>query len=137
MTDAHTAAVLATASQFHDEWRAPRALPGGGYEPRPKTTRDADWIAVHGTDQVDIANLAFSELPCDWQADNLRAATQAVSLVLMAGGAVHDSWASANGAWAPDEQKLAFPLLSAAEQEKDLAAIELAARNLRAALNAA
>ena len=51
----------AVASVLHDEWRKPRLLPDGTYDPRPKE--------VAGT-IFDIANLSYSELPHKFQLEN-------------------------------------------------------------------
>ncbi|MFQ6324956.1 hypothetical protein ACLMAL_02330 [Nocardia sp. CWNU-33] len=58
---------LELATRLHDNWRAPRLLRDGSYEPRPKPTIDPDWIAATGTDTVDIANVEHRDLPKDWQ----------------------------------------------------------------------
>ena len=53
------------------------------YEPRWMTTTDNAWIKLQGSDQVDIANTAYPDLPSDWQAENLAAAARALSPVRM------------------------------------------------------
>ena len=72
---------LEVGSRLHDNWRAPRKLEDGTYNPRMKPTSDAKWIAAHGTDQVDIANTSFEDLPADWQEENLLAGREAVDIV--------------------------------------------------------
>ncbi|PIR05512.1 hypothetical protein COV56_02355 [Candidatus Kuenenbacteria bacterium CG11_big_fil_rev_8_21_14_0_20_37_9] len=67
---------------LHDEWRKPR-LKDGLYESRVKKTKDQDWIKAHrGTDEVDIANTDYINLPSDWQAENKASAEVAVDEVL-------------------------------------------------------
>lgn len=72
---------LEVGSRLHDNWRAPRKKEDGTYEPRMKPTSDAKWIEEHGTDQVDIANTSFENLPMDWQEENLLAGREAVDIV--------------------------------------------------------
>ena len=72
---------ISMASDLHEAWRKTRLRPEGGYEPRIKKTKDQKWINEHGTDEVDIANCTFSQLPSDWQYENLAAATVAVDEV--------------------------------------------------------
>jgi hypothetical protein len=123
------------AGRFHDAWRAPRKLPDGAYEPRAKTTTDPAWIKKHGTDQVDIANTRYRDLPADWMRENQESARIGVQLVDEArtGGVdvrserfmeeassvVHDKWLVRNRDWAPEEQRRPYELLSEAEKEKD------------------
>lgn len=125
----------AVSDRLHEAWRAPRRLPGGGYEARVKTTTDQAWIRRHGTDQVDIANTRYKDLPADWQKENKESATVAVRLVddasrrgvdlkgeefmESASERVHDAWLRRNGEWAPPEQKLPYQELSQVEKEKD------------------
>ncbi|MEV0195965.1 hypothetical protein [Nonomuraea sp. NPDC050691] len=123
------------AGRLHDTWRASRRLPGGGYEPRIKPTTDQAWIRRNGTDQVDIANTRYRDLPADWQKENKESATVAVRLVSdarkrgddltsdefmeTASEKVHVAWLRRNGEWAPPEQQLPYRELSHAEKEKD------------------
>ena len=44
-------------------------------------TRNKEQISEHGTDEVDIANSSFAELPSDWQKKNLEAARVVINLV--------------------------------------------------------
>lgn len=130
------------AGRLHDIWRAPRRLPGGGYEPRIKTTTDRAWIERHGADQLDIANTRYRDLPADWQKENKESATVAVRLVADArkrgvdldsekftedaSERVHDAWLQRNGAWAPPEQQLPYRRLSEVEKEKDRVVVRAA-----------
>ncbi|MGN9836798.1 hypothetical protein ACTMTI_01615 [Nonomuraea sp. H19] len=123
------------ASRLHDKWRASRLLSDGTYDPRIKTTTDKAWARRHGTDQVDIANTRYDDLPVDWQKENRDSATVAVKAVHGArkNGAdlrsadfmedaseqVHDAWLQRNKDWAPPEQSLKYGDLSEVEKEKD------------------
>ena len=51
------------------------------YSPRMKKSEDAVWTEKHGTDDVDIANTKFEDLPSNWQYENTEAAKVAVDLV--------------------------------------------------------
>ncbi len=68
-------------SDLHEEWRKGRLKEGWTYEPRIKETKDAEWISKNWTNQVDIANTKFEDLPSDWKYENLEAAKVAVDLV--------------------------------------------------------
>lgn len=98
-------------SDLHEAWRAPRKLEDGTYEPRMKKSKDEAWNALHGTDDVDIANCSFDELPSNWQYENLEAAKVVIGLVYdktIAGGVltpeeveelssiIHDEWLKRN-----------------------------------------
>ncbi len=73
--------VVSVASELHDAWREPRKLEDGSYEPRVKKTSDSKWSDEHGTDEVDIANTSFEDLPTDWQKENADAAEVAYGLL--------------------------------------------------------
>ena len=130
-------------SDLHEAWRAPRKFDDGTFDPRMKKTKDEEWISSHGTNEVDIANCSFEELPSDWQYENLEAARVVIGLVYdktMAGksftdeemddmGAIiHEEWLQRNQ-WVYDPNygvpKLAVPYseLSKEEQDKDKAQI--------------
>lgn len=129
--------VDAVASSFHEDWRASRKLPGGGYEPRPKTTVDQKWIRAHGTDRVDVANTRYRDLPADWQQNNKASADVAVrsiyegkrqgadvrspEFIESASKNVHDAWLDRNGELAPLDQRLAYEDLTEEEKAKDRA----------------
>ncbi|MGN1298934.1 MAG: hypothetical protein ACI4UE_03005 [Candidatus Scatovivens sp.] len=68
-------------ADLHESWRAGRKKEDGTFEPRMKKTKDEKWIKSHGTNEVDIANCTFAELPEDWKKENLEAAKVAVNLV--------------------------------------------------------
>lgn len=133
------------ASDLHEAWRAPRKREDGTYEPRMKKSKDEEWNKTHRTDDVDIANLSFEELPSNWQYENLEAAKVAIDqafdevmnrygidaddtvpsdLVDDMAAEVHEEWLSRN-AWVYDEkygnpdQAKPYSELSWEEQEKD------------------
>ena len=68
-------------SYLHEEWRKTRLKEDGTYESRMKKSKDPEWTQRHGTDDVDIANTSFEDLPSNWQYENLEAARVAVDLV--------------------------------------------------------
>ena len=130
-------------SDLHEAWRAPRKLEDGTYEPRIKKSKDEVWNESHQTNEVDIANCSFEELPSDWQYENLEAAKVAINEVydkVVAGeeitpedleqiaSIIHEEWLKRND-WVYDEQygdpSLAVPYeeLSKEEQDKDKAQI--------------
>jgi hypothetical protein len=128
-------AVVALATALHEDWRKGRLQEDGTFEPRVKVTKDEAWIAAHGTDQVDIANTDFPELPTDWQAENQAAAEVVVDVLGEANGAVdladkaqsdyvgskiHDAWLSRNDWAAGGELDVPFAQLPPGEQAKDL-----------------
>lgn len=140
------------ASRLHNEWRAPRLRDDGFYEERPKQVRDdQEWIAEHGTDQVDIANTDYRDLPLDYRRENQESAKVALPLALdeyLAGRdparagfvedaseQVHIAWLDRNRDWAPPDQSLPYSRLSEEEKEKDRvvvrAAVDLINEQLR------
>lgn len=128
------AQVAEVASQLHEDWRVTRLQEDGSYEPREKTTTDANWIEAHGTDTVDIANSTYDQLPEDWKAENKAAADVAVGLyregvgtgdttsdafVEGASSAIHDAWLERN-TWAKDgELDVPYDQLPEDEKAKD------------------
>lgn len=133
--DPHAEAVAAVASALHEDWRKTRKQEDGTFEPRIKGTKDEAWIAAHGTDQVDIANTDYANLPEDWQAENKAAAGVVVGILDEAngrvdlsneeqrqyvGGRIHDAWLERN-TWAKGgELDVPFAQLPPAEQAKDI-----------------
>ncbi|HNU76526.1 MAG TPA: hypothetical protein PKL88_02325 [bacterium] len=126
-------------SVLHDEWRKTRLKEDGTYEPRIKHTKDEGWIESHGTDEIDIANTSFEDLPSDWQYENRASAYVTMSLIYEAGmsgenlddsfvdkasSKLHDAWLDRNGSWAPAEQKVSFDELSEEEKDKDRVIIQ-------------
>ena len=137
------------ASEFHNNWRAARKLEDGTYDPREKTTKDAAWVEKHGTDKVDIANTDYVDLPADWQQENKDAAEVVMELIAgnngqridtsdveqyeQVGQHVHKAWLSRpNNAYALDGPlDIPFKYLSAEEQAKDIAQVQVANRLVR------
>ena len=139
-------------SDLHEVWRAPRKREDGTYEPRMKKSKDEAWNASHGTDDVDIANHSFAELPSNWQYENLEAAKVVIGLVfdkVMAGTeitneelremafVVHDEWLKRNS-WVYDPNygnpslAVSFDKLSKEEQDKDIAQLIPAIEKVKA-----
>ena len=129
---------VAVASALHEDWRKTRKQEDGTFEPRIKGTKDETWVAANNTDQVDIANTKYDDLPADWQAENKAAAEVVVGLMEEAaasgatvdlnepnhlayvGGRIHDEWLARNE-WANGgELDVPFAQLPPAEQAKDI-----------------
>ena len=53
-------------SDMHEVQRNSRKREDGTYESRIKKSKDEEWNLTHGTDEVDIANCTFEELPSNW-----------------------------------------------------------------------
>lgn len=142
-------------SDLHEAWRAPRKREDGTFEPRMKKSKDEAWNASHGTDDVDIANCSFEELPSNWQYENLEAARVAIELVYektmanepitpeeleQMAATIHEEWLKRNS-WVYDpnygDPKLAVPYeqLSKEEQDKDKAQIGPAQAKVQAYMN--
>ena len=141
--EARDAAVTALASEFHENWRKTRLDADGSYEPRVKPTEDQAWIETHGTDQVDIANTAYEDLPLDWQAENAAAAAVVVDVMNEHNGVVdidnptirssvgekiHTAWLSRNGRAKGGELDVPFDELPQDEQDKDIDQVSVAQR---------
>lgn len=123
------------SSGLHQILRNSRVLPAGGYEPRWKPTKDKEWVQNHGTDQVDIANSNYAQLPKDWQEENrlavefivkefvekeVVATPENTKMVNHIGSKIHNAWLSRNS-WAKNgELDVPFAKLSSEEQEKNL-----------------
>ena len=126
----------ALGSDLHEAWRAPRKKEDGTYEPRIKKSTDEYWNVSHGTDEVDIANCSFEQLPSNWQYENLEAARVAIDLVYdktISGEAftpdeveemaavIHDEWLKRND-WVfnPEygDPKLAVPYAQLSKKNK-------------------
>ena len=120
-------------SLLHDEWRAPRKQQDGTFEPRAKKTKDQAWSEKHGTDEVDIANTDYANLPEDWKGENKISAEVAMNeiykaieigqelnddFVEQASEVIHVKWLERNGNWAPTEQNKPYDELSEEEKEK-------------------
>lgn len=131
----------ALGSDLHEAWRAPRKKEDGTYEPRIKKSKDQIWNEIHGTDEVDIANCSFDQLPSNQQYENLEAARVVIELVydkVLSGeqftkneieemaNIIHNEWLKRND-WVFNPEygnpQLAVPYeqLSKEEQDKDKA----------------
>lgn len=149
------ALAYALGSDLHESWRASRKLENGAFEPRIKKSKDLAWNERHGTDEVDIANCSFEQLPLDWQYENLEAAKVAIAQVYdkitagepimpeeleQMGANIHEEWLKRNS-WVYDsnygDSKLAVPYekLLKEEQDKDKAQVKLAQAKVLAFLN--
>lgn len=145
----------ALGSDLHEAWRAPRKKEDGTFEPRIKKSKDETWNTNHGTDEVDIANCSFEQLPSNWQYENLEAARVAIELVYdkvianeqitpeeleQMGATIHEKWLERN-AWVYDpnygDPKLAVPYeqLSKEMQDKDKAQINPAQKIVQDYMN--
>lgn len=154
-TTVKNALSYALGADLHEAWRAPRKKDDGTFESRIKKSKDEKWNESHGTDEVDIANCTFSELPSNWQYENLEAARVAIELTydkIMAneiitpeelekmGAIIHEEWLKRNE-WVYDpnygDPKLAVPYLelSKEEQDKDKAQIGPAIEKVKAYRN--
>lgn len=125
--------VQRVAAQVHEAWRAQWRREHGD-EPRIKRTRDSAWSAAHGTNCVDIAGTSFSDLPDDWQEENLRNAEVSVDAVLASVDAgepldatrieilaetVHAAWLVRNGDRAPPHQQRPYADLDESDKDRD------------------
>lgn len=141
--EAREAAVAALGTAFHEDWRKTRQNEDGSFEPRVKGTKDESWIEANGTDQVDIANTDYANLPADWQAENKAAAEVVVDIFEdrdgsvdlsdeetrnEVGAVVHDAWLSRNEWARGGDLDVPFVELSEAEQSKDLDQVVVAQR---------
>lgn len=145
----------ALGSDLHEAWRALRKREDGTFEPRIKKSKDEVWNASHGTDEVDIANCSFEELPANWQYENLEAARVAIELVYdktmsrepitqeeleEMGSVIHEEWLKRNS-WVYDsnygDPKLAVPYiqLPKEEQDKDKSQVGPAQAKVKAYMN--
>ena len=129
------------ASALHEDWRKTRLQEDGTFEARVKSTKDEAWIAGHGTDQVDIANTEYVDLPEDWQAENKAAAEVIVGIlsestevpdlsdeehINMVGEKIHTAWLARNE-WAKGgDLDVPFKDLPADEQAKDINQLKIA-----------
>jgi len=129
------------ASALHEDWRKTRLQEDGTFEGRVKPTKDEAWIAGHGTDQVDIANTEYVDLPEDWQAENKAAAEVIVGIlsestevpdlsdeehINMVGEKIHTAWLARNE-WAKGgDLDVPFKDLPADEQAKDINQLKIA-----------
>jgi len=126
----------AIAALLHQDWQLTRLQEDGSFEPRIKSTKDAEWSAAHdGATELDIANTPYEDLPEDWKAEN-KAAGEVVATLLESlgpdidlqdpdqrtsvGNRIHNEWLSRNE-WAKGgDLDVPFDELPADEQAKDL-----------------
>lgn len=134
-------AVNALANEYHEDWRQTRAQEDGSFEPRIKDTSDEAWVESHGSNQVDIANTSYDDLPADWQAENKAAAVAVVDIMLdnsgdldlanseirsKVGDQIHSAWLSRNEWASGGDLDKPFDDLPLDEQEKDIRQAEIA-----------
>ena len=74
----------ALGSDIHEAWRATRKREDGTFEPRIKKSKDEAWNEAHGTDEVDIANCSFNELPSSLIEKQFLFALRILDLILYA-----------------------------------------------------
>lgn len=124
-------------SDLHEAWRTTKKREDGSYEPTKRKSKDETWNSAHGTDEVDIANCSFEELPTNCQYDNLASAKILINLVfdkVMAGevlsleeeetyaSIIHEEWLRRNS-WVFDSEhgnpKLAVSYINLPQEDKD------------------
>lgn len=151
------ARVMVLGVVLHELWlRTRHRLPDsekmyadGRLEPRIKRTTDEDWVKAHcGVDEVDIASKFFTDLPYDWEAENLAAADVIDELVQEFGGAeyidltndevrqkcgeiIHNKWLERNTYAKGGDLDVPFTELSDDEQTKDLVQLRFAIEVLK------
>lgn len=129
---------------LHEDRRQLSKLEDGTYKPRIKKSKDEKWNSIHGTDEVDIANCSFEDLPRDWQYENLEAARVVINLVfdrvmnderikkdqvIEMATIVHDEWLKRNS-WVFDSNygnpvlAVPFDKLPKEEKEKDISQVK-------------
>ena len=125
------ALVIATAISAHAKLCA-------GYQQRQKPyikeTKDAAWVEVHGTNQVDLCATALDALPQDWYKERIAGSEIAVDALLdaeakgrdldanfieEASELLHRKWLERNSTRASDIQKFDYAALPEVEKEKD------------------
>jgi hypothetical protein len=134
------------AAKLHEDWRQTRLREDGSYEPRVKETADKAWVEAHGTDQVDIASTAYSDLPKDWQSENRTAARVVYDLIdnpdtrgmvisapenpSPVGQRVHEAWLGRNDWAASGDLGVPFDELPPDEQAKDIRQVDIGRQSL-------
>jgi 2'-5' RNA ligase len=133
------------ANALHEDWRKTRKQADGTFEPRVKKTKDQKWIDAHDSDEVDIANTSYDDLPGDWQAENKAAGEVVQRILKQRGGTVdlsdektrlevgeeiHKAWLSRNDWAAGGDLDVPFAELPKDEQDKDTDQIKVAMRAL-------
>ncbi|MCX6755440.1 MAG: hypothetical protein NT068_02790 [Candidatus Nomurabacteria bacterium] len=122
------------ASLIHESWRKGRYnSETNSYAPRIKIVQDQEWINKHdGINELDIANSPFSELPADWQQENILSATVAIEKIKDALFLIHDNWLDRNDTYADPDQKVQYSRLSKDEKNKDIEVLEDTLKVMRA-----
>lgn len=141
--------IIKLGGLLHDEWREPRKIDDGKYEPRVKvfaktTDGKEKWfdenklpVDAQEIKRQDIANTSFQELDPSWQEENKKAADVAMGEVFRAvkdkkvldekfieeaSAIVHDKWLERNS-WVKDPNygnpDLAKPYQDLSEEEKE------------------
>ena len=123
-------------SDLHEAWRHQRKLDMGKYEPLLKQSKDEEWNVKNRTDEADMANLTFENLPFNCQDEYLETASIALDLVfnkIMNGNfnpneldnmatIIHEEWLKRND-WVFDadygEPELAVPFAKLYKAEKE------------------
>ena len=133
--------VTQLSSILHDDWRVPRKQEDGTFKSRTKKTKDNTWSEKHGTNEVDIANTDYVNLPKDWKSEYIISAEVAMDeiykaiengqelndgFVEQASEVIHIKWLERNGSWAPAEQNKPYAKLSDKEKGKDRVIIKRA-----------
>ena len=129
----------AIGSVLHNEWRKPRLLPSGTYDPRIKTVKNKE---TGEEVAYDIANLNFIQLPMVYKKSNMdsaHCACQAVEAAYFAGKDVtssefmehaselqHIQWCENNKSWADAELLVPYDDLIEEEKEKDRVIVHIA-----------
>lgn len=122
------------ASILHEVWRKSLQIMDGKYKPRVRKTTDQAWITKYNTDQVDIANTDYVNLPLDWQAENYATAaviTDAIEyataknielddkFVETTSNVVHIKWLERHGDNVSKSQGVTYESLNEREKAKD------------------
>ena len=129
----------AIGSVLHNEWRKPRLLASGKYDPRIKTIKNKE---TGEEETYDIANLDFIQLPVEYQKSNMdsaHCACQAVEAAHVAKKDVtssefmehaselqHIQWCENNKSWADAELLVPYDDLIEVEKEKDRVIVRIA-----------
>ena len=134
-----------TASDVHNDWRKTRFnKESEEYEPRIKKTEDEKWIEENETDEVDIANTEYKDLPKDWK-DEYRISSQIAvwriceaikndieidnDFINKVSDELHSAWIDRNPE-AEEELKVPYDELSEEDKDKDRLFVEKALDNV-------
>ncbi|XLQ19621.1 MAG: hypothetical protein ACKUBY_03445 [Candidatus Moraniibacteriota bacterium] len=138
--------IITVADNVHEKFKVIYKEKNNGT--RIKATLDSNWIKKNGTNQVDLANLCYSDLPLDWKNERWHGSKVAFDEVLrvshnsgsfndkfveIVSHLVHEDWLSRNMSRAEQQHQLPYKFLSEAAKEKDrifvYAAIEIFNKN--------